>query len=350
MIPARTRIRRALLSVLSRTGAYRLFEARARGVGAVFTLHRISQRTSRAGFAPNRILEITSDFLLETIYLVKRLGYETVSLDECRRRLVEGDTGTPFVSFTLDDGYADNYTEAFPIFREHGVPFTIYLCPGLIDGTARYWWLDLEDLVAANDRIEVDLEGRKHDLTCVTDAQKHRCFEVVYWALRRMPHQRQMSLVEELVERYLPEPPPRPEMLSEPMIHEMAASGLLTVGAHTVTHPQLAKLDRKGVIDEMQRGRDLVRERYGIDPRHVAYPYGDETSAGAREFDVARELGFETGVTTRKGVIHPEHGDFVHALPRVSLNGDYQRAHFVKLFLTGVPFSLHPGLPRINVE
>ena len=349
MIPARTRIRRALLSALSRTGAYRLFEGRARGVGAIFTLHRVLPPASRGGFAPNRILEITPDFLLETIHLVRRLGYEPVSLDECRRRLLERDWGTPFVSFTLDDGYADNYTEAFPIFRAQGVPFTIYLCPGLIDGTARSWWLDLEDVVVANDRIEVELEGRTHDLPCATDGQKHRSFETVYWALRRMPHERQMSAVEELVQRYLPEPPPRPEMLSEAMVREMTASGLLTVGAHTVTHPQLAKLDREGVVEELERGRALVRSRYGVDPRHVAYPYGDETSAGSREFEVARELGFETGVTTRKGVIHAEHGEFLHALPRVSLNGDYQEVHFVELFLTGVPFSLHPGLPRINV-
>ena len=155
MIPPQTRIRRAVLSGLYHTRAYRLLEPRARGVGAIFTLHHVRPSSPQGGFSPNRILEITPSFLIKTIKLCERIGYEFVSLDEASRRLVEGDDRAPFVSFTLDDGYADNYTHAFPVFREHGVPFTIYLCPGLLEEWTRHWWRDLEDLVATNDEIDL---------------------------------------------------------------------------------------------------------------------------------------------------------------------------------------------------
>jgi peptidoglycan/xylan/chitin deacetylase (PgdA/CDA1 family) len=80
--------------------------------------------------------------------------------------------------------------------------------------------------------------------------------------------------------------------------------------------------------------------------RHLSYPYGDERSAGEREFQLARELGFRTGVTTRKGLIQRRHASALTGLPRVSLNGDYQHARYVKVFLNGVPFAFANRRPR----
>ena len=57
---------------------------------------------------------------------------------------------------------------------------------------------------------------------------------------------------------------------------------------------------------------------------HLAYPYGDRIAAGPREFALARAAGFKTAVTTRPGMIFPESADHLTALPRVSLNGNYQ--------------------------
>jgi hypothetical protein len=50
-----------------------------------------------------------------------------------------------------------------------------------------------------------------------------------------------------------------------------------------------------------------IERELGRPCRHLSYPYGDESSAGAREFELARELGARTGVTTRKGLIQRRH-------------------------------------------
>ncbi|HSR80135.1 MAG TPA: polysaccharide deacetylase, partial [Hyphomicrobiaceae bacterium] len=71
-----------------------------------------------------------------------------------------------------------------------------------------------------------------------------------------------------------------------------------------------------------------------------SYPYGDQASAGPREFGLAKELGLKTGVTTRRGLIHPRHATELTALPRVSLNGEYQKQRYVKVLLSGAPFAL----------
>ena len=75
--------------------------------------------------------------------------------------------------------------------------------------------------------------------------------------------------------------------------------------------------------------------------RHFSYPFGDVCSAGEREFNLARELGMLTAVTTRKGMIHTHHANALTSLPRVSLNGDYQDARYTKALLSGAPFALY---------
>ena len=82
-----------------------------------------------------------------------------------------------------------------------------------------------------------------------------------------------------------------------------------------------------------------VERELGRPCHHFSYPYGDAGSAGPREFAITKELGMRTAVTGRKGLIHPRHAHELTALPRVSLNGDYQKPRYVKVLLTGAPFA-----------
>ena len=89
----------------------------------------------------------------------------------------------------------------------------------------------------------------------------------------------------------------------------------------------------------VQRRRRIEAE-IGQPVRHFAYPFGDRGSAGERDFRLAREAGFDTAVTTRRGPLFPGHANHLHALPRVSLNGHFQAMRYVDLFLSGAPFLL----------
>ncbi|MGH8924761.1 MAG: polysaccharide deacetylase family protein [Acidimicrobiia bacterium] len=55
---------------------------------------------------------------------------------------------------------------------------------------------------------------------------------------------------------------------------EMAATGLMTVGAHTHSHPDLRLLDSAAVERELETSDELIRSRLGVDPHHFAYPWG----------------------------------------------------------------------------
>ena len=81
-----------------------------------------------------------------------------------------------------------------------------------------------------------------------------------------------------------------------------------------------------------------------------AYPYGDKTSAGTREFNIIKELGYDTATTTRNGMVFPEHAQHLQSLPRISLNGDYQQNRYVRLFLSGVTFAFLNQFRHIDVN
>jgi peptidoglycan/xylan/chitin deacetylase (PgdA/CDA1 family) len=92
----------------------------------------------------------------------------------------------------------------------------------------------------------------------------------------------------------------------------------------------------------------VIESALGRRPRHLAYPVGDASSAGAREFRLAQETGFATAVTTRPGVLFPEHRHHMTALPRIALNGEFQRLRYVQVLLSGTATALHNRFRRVN--
>ena len=116
----------------------------------------------------------------------------------------------------------------------------------------------------------------------------------------------------------------------------------------TINHVILAKTDAEVAMREIQQGRALIEQKLGAKPMHFSFPFGDPTSAGPREFARAKELGFKTAVTTRPGVLFPEHRDHLMALPRISINGDYQRLRYVDVLLSGAATAVWNGFRRVN--
>src|SRR5262245_32205243 len=121
-----TKLLKAGLSVLHYSGASTLMAPFTRGAGVIFMLHQVVPEPPEE-FEPNRILKVTAEFLEAVIVEVERMGFDVVSLDEAARRLGAGEHERPFACFTLDDGYRDNRDYAYPVFKRHGVPFTVYV-------------------------------------------------------------------------------------------------------------------------------------------------------------------------------------------------------------------------------
>jgi hypothetical protein len=119
----KTKVMKAAMSRLYHSGAYRLLTPYTQGMGVIFTLHHVRPWTEKA-FAPNRILEVTPEFLEAVLDQVQAADLDVVSLDEAMRRLMAGE-GRRFVSFTFDDGYRDNLEHAYPLFKRRSLPLSL---------------------------------------------------------------------------------------------------------------------------------------------------------------------------------------------------------------------------------
>ena len=127
-----------------------------------------------------------------------------------------------------------------------------------------------------------------------------------------------------------------------------AGDPLVTIGAHTITHPNLARQSEQTALNELRASRERIEAALGRPVLHLAYPYGDRIAAGRREFALARAAGFKTAVTTRPGMIFPESADHLTALQRVSLNGNYQDERILPVLTSGAATAMWNGFRRID--
>jgi peptidoglycan/xylan/chitin deacetylase (PgdA/CDA1 family) len=339
------------LEALYFTGVWKVLGPLSSGIGTIFTLHHV--RPARPDtFQPNALLEIEPAFLETLIEYLRYKKVDMVSLAEAKRRLREQDYEKRFVCFTLDDGYRDNLEFAYPIFKKHGVPAALFIASSFPDKLGLLWWIALERVIAAADRIVLEVDGKSRFFDCANDGAKQSAYEQIYWWLRGLADERELRrIVTDLCERYGVDPlsPCKELCMDWKEIGTLASDPLMTIGAHSVNHYMLKKWDAAVVKQELVQSASVIEKALGKKPADFAYPVGDNTSADARDFALAKEAGYELALTTRPGVIFPEHREHMTALPRISLNGNFQAIRYVDVLRSGVPFSLPRFFNRLDV-
>lgn len=312
-----------------------------RGLGAILMFHRVRPGTGEA-FAPNSLLEITPEFFDAVLTRLKALGFEVLSLEEALQRLAQGGAEKPFAVLTFDDGTKDLRDVALPILEKHEAPFTAYVTTGFADRSARLWWVELEEAIRRLPRIMVLIDGETVVLPAETTAEKTAAFNELYRRLIAGPEERLLDVIASLMQAAgLSSAALVDEMcLDWAGVEEIARHPLCTIGVHTLTHARLAKHGENFARHELAESRRIIEAHIGKKAAHLAYPVGDRASAGEREFCLAQELGFASAVTTRPGMIFPQHQNERMALPRLSINGNWQSLDAVEILLSGAPFAL----------
>ncbi|MBS0528326.1 MAG: polysaccharide deacetylase family protein, partial [Proteobacteria bacterium] len=333
----RNAVIRAGLETLYFSGAHHLLRPILAGVGAVFMLHHVRPRRNIA-FQPNHHLEITPEFLHATLAHVRARGIDIVTADEMRRRLAERDFSRRFACFTFDDGYRDNRDFGLPVMREYDAPLTVYVASDFAEGTGRLWWVALERVVSATDRIDTMIGNTAVRFDTSTLDGKQGAFAGIHDLLRGLPDDRDVAReMSNLCARYGVDEAVISQELCLPWdeLKTFADDPLVTIGAHTISHCNLAKQSEAQARLEMAESRARIEAVLQRPVVHLAYPYGDRSAAGAREFAMAKTSGFKTAVTTRPGMIFSENADHPMALPRISLNGNYQNARILPVLTSG---------------
>lgn len=339
------------LETLYFSGMHHIMRPLVGGVGAILTMHHVRPPRPDA-FQPNRPLEVSPAFLERLLKWLAHARIDVISLEEMHRRYISGEFKRRFVCITFDEGYKDLKQWAYPLFKKYQLPFALYIPTSFPDRLGELWWVALEAVIAKNSRIGMMVNGKDQFFGCGTANEKRELYDAIYRYLRSMKNEDELRrTVRDLAACHGVDMPAlcRDLCMDWQDIVDLAADPLVTIGAHTVNHKMLKKMtDEAAVRAEMEMSRAVLEAALGKRPEHLAYPVGDPSSAGPREFRIAAELGFKTAVTTRPGVLFKAHRDHLTALPRISVNGDFQRQRYVKVLISGAATAMWNKFRRVN--
>ena len=171
MIDGGEAIRKLALNVARYSGLVPLARPLVGGIGAILMLHRVTA-TPEKPYGVNRHLNIAPDFLDAVIADMKGNGYAFVSMDEAVERIRDGGKARAVRDDHRRRRLPRQLVEALPVLERHGVPITIYVAPGLIDGTADLWWDVIEAMADA--RVGLSMETPRGEVTidCSTPGKK----------------------------------------------------------------------------------------------------------------------------------------------------------------------------------
>ena len=325
-----------------------------RGQGVIFCFHHVLPGGGRQqGFSPNSKLECEPQFLRGLIELVRKRGYETLSLSDAVARLKSNPhSEKPFAVFTLDDGYKDNREFAQPVFQKYNCPYTIFVAPRFADGTSEIWWRNLEHIIARNENLHVEVAGAVLDLHCASESEKWNAWHVLYPIFEKLDQFQQRIEIRKLALGYTVDVDGycRSVAMDWRELGEMARDPLCELGAHTVNHYAVGRMNEIDARAQLADARQLMGKHLGKAPRFNAYPYGDEPNATARDFKLAEDVGYDASLTTRKGVTFAGHAKHLQALPRIMISGRYQDLGLVDTLISGLPTALSNRFRRVNVS
>jgi len=204
---------------------------------------------------------ITVEEFGEQIRYLSKSGYYFASISEIVD-YVEGKRVLPSksVALTFDDGYANNYIYAFPVLKKYGAKATIFVNTCFIGR-------EVALKVALNTFLEVPEQSA----------------DVVY------------------------------RFLSWNEIEEMHKGGI-DFQPHGHTHPDLSKLEKNLVREEIIKSKEMLEKTLGKEGEFISYPFGRYSK---RVISILKEQGFKAGVAVRPGIAKP--GMDLYALPRMGI-------------------------------
>jgi peptidoglycan/xylan/chitin deacetylase (PgdA/CDA1 family) len=264
-----------------------------------------------------------SDKSFESQVAFLKKKYQIIFLDEMIEKIKNNDKLGGFCSITFDDGWVDNYTNAFPILKKFQACATIYLATDYIGAQKLFWpeeiCLHLERECLTREKIPINFP---HVLMFYNDIKKHI-------SLKKDSY---LNKVIEVMKGYLPYERNNileyfremgdfsyhsSQMLSWEEVDEMKKSGLIKFGAHTAGHEILDQLPISVARDEILKSKKAIEQKLGVKVTSFAYPNGNYNENIKK---VLQENDFSGAVTNQKGYLI--RGTSLMEIPRISIHED----------------------------
>jgi peptidoglycan/xylan/chitin deacetylase (PgdA/CDA1 family) len=307
-----------VLKVLQGCGTFALARATSAKVGRILAYHNFSDHDETR---PNEVSVTAARNQLE--YL--RRHFRVVPLNRLVERLTSGSSLDPYtVALTVDDGRRNFYDSFFPLLKEFEMPATFFVVSSFIRRDD-WVWTDKVLWLAEQPQAPAELAPDR-----VADLFK---------TLNQIRPEVRNQLIEAMAQRMdisIPkEPPPKYEPCSWSQLREMADSGLVEIGSHTVTHPVLASVTDEEAWLELTVSRAQIEEGLGREVRSFCFPNGKPSDYRPRHLRLVKDAGYTSAAVTRFGMAFT--GSDPYELPRMGIAATTDTLSFSK-YVDGVEY------------
>lgn len=222
----------------------------------------------------------------------------------------------PCFLITFDDGYRDNLTEALPVLERFGTRAIIFVTTRFIDGSAYPYELELASVIQCHDSLRVPTEDGDVDIR--TQDAENKLYQQLRQPLKPEPHAVRESRMEKLAElnRYDRSSFQTVPFLTWDEIAELDRHPLITIGAHTQTHPVLTRRFPWTAYHEMEASKQRIEAAIGRDVRHFSYPYGRNNIVVRA---LSRWIGFRWAFSTEVRRVDGTDRENALRLPRIDI-------------------------------
>jgi len=235
-------------------------------------------------------------------------------------RLGDANPSRRQVAITFDDGYVDNAGDARRILAEAGLPATFFVTVSPLDQSTEAWWDRLEQIVfdcrLPSGALETEIEGRRLWADARSALARERTYLALHYRLRKLRPVIIEAILGRLAEQLAITPLERHthRWMTVEELRRLADTPGFDIGAHTLTHPFLAGLDRDEQQAEIAGSRAQLERLLERPVRSFSYPYGGPDAFDAVTAELVRDAGFTTACSATGGLAAPGGDPF--QLPR----------------------------------
>jgi peptidoglycan/xylan/chitin deacetylase (PgdA/CDA1 family) len=302
------------LTLLSRSGAFRLGDSLSSRRLRVLTYHRVIPREHVADKCRASNTVYTDEFDEQMAFVNRH--YRVLDRDELRACL-NGDTPIPrhAMAITFDDGYENNFAHALPVLRRHGLHAAFFVTTGLIGRTDRLFWFDrLDRLLAAvsPDAVLARIVERDGSIRFVSGTRPGAYFKT-------LSSVRQAEILDDLERHFASaglRDTARPlyRTMTWEQVRALVAAGM-TVGSHSASHQILSAVPPEEAVRELRSSRAKIERETGGSCWCFAYPNGERNDFRPSDERAVADAGYTCAFTQMPGSIGPRSPRF--ALSRI---------------------------------
>jgi peptidoglycan/xylan/chitin deacetylase (PgdA/CDA1 family) len=235
---------------------------------------------------------------------------------------------------TMDDGYKNNYTNAFPIFKKYNVPAAIFLTTNLI-GTNNLLWRDKIEYAIDNTSIEEfvsDINEKRYNYNLKGQKNKSATEKHLRNLIKTLTEEEKSKVIKQIIkalgvdaddvnnvdEDY--------KLLNWDEVKQMQKAGI-RFGSHTENHIILTRVSKNKANEEVIKSKEKIQRKLGENIEFFSYPNGTKDDFNAEIKQMLKDLNFSCAVSLIYGM--NDLNTDLYELKRIGVNNNNTFVNFL---------------------